>query len=106
MARPREFDEEEVVQRAMDVFWLHGYEAASLTDILDATGLAKGSLYKAFGDKKQLFMLALDAYLDNANNRLVDVAESSASGRKALDEIFAGVVRMSTCRGVRRGACP
>ena len=103
MARPREFDTDEVLTKALDVFWTHGYDATSITDLMDATGLAKGSLYKAFGDKKRLFMCALDAYLERANAPLRAYAVSSKSGREALERIFSHVVGMATCRGVRRG---
>jgi TetR/AcrR family transcriptional repressor of nem operon len=56
VGRPREFDEEKVLDAAMDAFWKKGYEATSLADLCDCTGLHKGSLYQAFGDKHQLFM--------------------------------------------------
>ena len=103
MARPREFDEAEVLAKAMDVFWTHGYDPTSITDLMDATGLAKGSLYKGFGDKKHLFAFALDAYLADANSRLAECDASSETGREALEQVFAGVVAMSTGSGVRRG---
>lgn len=103
MPRPREFDEEEVLTKAMDVFWTHGYDATSITDLMNATGLARGSLYKGFGDKKRLFMLALDSYLAAANEVLLECDASSGSGREALERVFSGVVEMSTCAGVRRG---
>ena len=103
MPRPREFEEEEVVSKAMDVFWTHGYDATSIIDLMDATGLAKGSIYKGFGDKKNLFMLSLDSYLAAANASLLECDASSGSGREALERVFTGVVEMSTCGGVRRG---
>lgn len=62
MARPRQFDEQQVVQRALDVFWHKGYHAASLNDLLAATGLSKSSLYESFGDKHQLAVEALRFY--------------------------------------------
>ncbi len=62
MARPREFDPDEAVAKAMQVFWQHGYEDASLPDLLEGMGLTRGSLYKAFKDKKNLFLLVLDRY--------------------------------------------
>ena len=62
MARPREFEPEEAIQKAMQVFWEHGYEGASLPDLLAGMGLTRGSLYKAFKDKKSLFLLVLDRY--------------------------------------------
>ena len=103
MPRPREFDEDEVLTKAMDVFWTQGYDATSISDLMDATGLAKGSLYKGFGDKKRLFMLALDSYLTDANAALLECDASSESGREALERVFSGVVGMSTRGGVRRG---
>ncbi len=48
----------------MNVFWTRGYHATSMTDLLEGTGLSRGSLYKAFGDKKSLFLLALECYAE------------------------------------------
>lgn len=62
MARPREFEPDEAIEKAMQVFWQHGYEDASLPDLLAGMGLTRGSLYKAFQDKKNLFLLVLDRY--------------------------------------------
>lgn len=67
MARLREFDTDTVLDAAMQTFWLRGYEATSLADLMAATGLQKGSIYKAFKDKHSLFMLALRRYLDQSN---------------------------------------
>lgn len=64
MARPREFCEETVLQAAMQAFWKNGYEATSISDLLQATGLTKGSLYKAFHSKHKLFLTALKHYMD------------------------------------------
>jgi TetR/AcrR family transcriptional regulator, transcriptional repressor for nem operon len=63
MARPRKFDEAEVVAAARDEFWSRGYAATSVEDLTAATGLGKGSLYGAFGDKHALFLRALDDYV-------------------------------------------
>jgi AcrR family transcriptional regulator len=63
MARPREFDERDVVAAARDEFWSRGYAATSVDDLTSVTGLGKGSLYGAFGDKHGLFMRALDDYI-------------------------------------------
>lgn len=62
IGRPREFDEDDVLQRLMDVFWRKGYEGTSLSDLVAASGLQKGSLYAAFGDKKEMFLKALGYY--------------------------------------------
>ena len=66
MARPRTFDPDVAIEKAMQVFWTHGYEGASLPDLLDGMGLTRGSLYKAFTDKKTLFLKVLERYEDMA----------------------------------------
>jgi len=66
MARPRTFDTDVAIDDAMQVFWTHGYEGASLPDLLDGMGLTRGSLYKAFTDKKTLFLKVLAHYEDLA----------------------------------------
>ena len=64
MARPKEFDAEKVLATAADVFWRRGYEVVSIQDLEAATGLGRGSLYNAFGDKEGLFIAALDRYIE------------------------------------------
>ena len=66
MARPRTFDEQEVVAAARDEFWKRGYAATSVDDLTAATGLGKGSLYGAFGDKHSLYLRALDDYISSS----------------------------------------
>ncbi|HEY4372439.1 MAG TPA: TetR/AcrR family transcriptional regulator [Burkholderiales bacterium] len=62
MARPREFDEEEVLKTTLRLFWEKGYESTSLSDLMAATGLTKSSLYKAFGSKEELFWRVVERY--------------------------------------------
>jgi len=62
MARPREFELDEAIEGAMQIFWRLGYGATSLPDLLDAMGLTRGSFYKAFGDKRAVYLLALERY--------------------------------------------
>jgi TetR/AcrR family transcriptional regulator, transcriptional repressor for nem operon len=79
--RPREFDEGDVVAAARDEFWTRGYTATSVDDLTTVTGLGKGSLYGAFGDKHGLFLRALDDYitsaLDGVRAQLRDPAHSA-----------------------------
>ena len=70
MARPREFDADAALERAMQVFWAKGYEAASLDDLCDATKLNRSSLYASFGDKRALFLETIDRYGDRAVERI------------------------------------
>lgn len=69
MPRPREFDEAEVISAARDEFWSRGYAGTSVDDLTAATGLGKGSLYGAFGDKHGLYLRALDDFIaDSMHN--------------------------------------
>src|SRR5258708_38243130 len=60
--RPRSFDRDEALERAMDVFWRQGYQATSLSDLTAAMGINPPSLYAAFGDKEHLFLAAVERY--------------------------------------------
>jgi len=84
VGRPRGFDEEEVLAKVMDVFWQHGYDGTSMADILSATGLHKGSVYQAFGDKHSLFLRALRTYIGNMGKDMTRIVESADSGIEAL----------------------
>lgn len=94
MARPRAFDEEEVLQKAMMVFWQKGYEATSLPDLLEATGLARGSLYKAFKSKRGLFLRVLEDYLLQARTTLRLALDSARSPEAGLRSWFDGALSM------------
>src|SRR5262249_46392825 len=87
-----EFDREQVLDAALQTFWRKGYEATSLTDLLRATGLARQSLYNAFGDKRALFLACLRRYADVQMGR---VSEALARGpvRSAIRGLFAAVVQ-------------
>lgn len=71
MAGVKQFNQEEVLERAMEVFWQKGYEGTSVQDLTSATGLGRGSLYGAFGDKEQLFLKVLDRYADKFQAEIV-----------------------------------
>jgi len=62
LGRPRGFDADDALEKAMEVFWRQGYEGASLTDLTEAMGVSRTSMYAAFGNKEQLFRAALDRY--------------------------------------------
>ncbi|WNI18465.1 TetR/AcrR family transcriptional regulator [Actinacidiphila sp. ITFR-21] len=67
MSRPRAFDEDTAVRAAQNAFRRTGYAGTSLSDLAEATGLGKGSLYNTFGDKEQLFQRAFGDYCDEAD---------------------------------------
>jgi TetR/AcrR family transcriptional repressor of nem operon len=104
MARPREFDPDTVIEKAMNVFWEHGYEGASLPDLLDGMGLTRGSLYKAFKDKKTLYMKVLECYEDAAVKAGVAAltTDDGRDGSLRIVGLFAGAAQRAA-EGDRRG---
>ena len=91
MARPQEFNTDEVLHQAMDVFWRKGYEATSMTDLLEAMGLSKSSLYAAFGGKRELFVAAFDAYREERRREMRQILERSPA-RQAIERFFRKIV--------------
>lgn len=94
MARPREFQIDDALENAMQVFWQHGYSDASLPDLLDGMGLTRGSLYKAFKDKKNLFLLVLDRYETAQVDGAVTLLSGAqlGDGRTRILALFGGLV--------------
>ncbi len=103
MARHKEFDRDEALKKAMDVFWARGYEAASIQDLVEHTGVNRQSLYDTFGDKHTLFLQALDRYHKVESRKLFELLERPGSIKKALRQLFAGVIEGSLCDKERRG---
>jgi TetR/AcrR family transcriptional repressor of nem operon len=82
--RPRKFNEADVLAAAARVFWEKGYHAASIDDLCAATGVLRGSLYGAFGDKRGLLLAALAKYGEGRITRLAESLQSSEPGRETL----------------------
>lgn len=80
IGRPREFDREDALERAMELFWRQGYEGTSLTDLTEALGINRPSLYAAFGSKKGLFLEVLDRYEARIGYREAALAAPNARG--------------------------
>jgi TetR/AcrR family transcriptional repressor of nem operon len=93
MGRPREFDLDEAVACATGAFLRAGYEGTSVADLLAAMGIEKGSLYKAFGDKRRLFLTALDRYLAAGLDRTRAVLARHADAREAVRAWLLGAAR-------------
>ncbi|WP_319419149.1 TetR/AcrR family transcriptional regulator [Pleurocapsa sp. FMAR1] len=95
MAAKRNFDSEEVLDGVMRTFWSHGYRGTSLEDLARATGLRKGSLHNAFGNKEDLFLLALERYAQLFDRRL-DNALDDPDPYRAIERFLEAIVeRMS-----------
>src|SRR5258708_16573886 len=102
MAGVKQFDRDEVLGRAMAAFWTRGYEATSIDDLVEATGINRGSLYGTFGDKRRLFLMALDRYWDTVANAMM-VELSDADPRRAIEKMFEALIRRSSDPRFPRG---
>jgi len=106
MARPREFDRERALERATQVFWAKGYASTSTEDLLAAIGIGRQSLYNAFGDKRALYLEALESYQRATTaghlKRLNEPASSIAGIRALLLGLIAedDELRAMGCMGV------
>jgi len=98
--RPREFDVEEALAAALRVFWEKGYDGASLTDLTEAMGITRPSLYAAFGNKEELFKRALDLY-ETEKLAYVGAALAASTARGVAQRMLDGTIENSTseCRG-------
>jgi AcrR family transcriptional regulator len=101
--RPREFDMETVLERAIVAFSGRGYHGASVADLAEATGLAWGSIYKAFGDKHALFLAAFDRYVETSHAALRRRVDTKKSGRERLRDALLFYVESSQGAAGKRG---
>ena len=103
MARPREFDEREALDAAVQCFWSRGYEATSVRELAQGMGITGTSLYNAFGDKRELFRRALDHYLDHSVRERISRLESTQKPGAAICSFFDEIIERSLTDRQRRG---
>ncbi len=93
--RPREFDVDKALDRALKVFWRRGYEGASLPELTKAMRISRPSLYAAFGNKEALFRKAIDRYVDGPG-ATVRVALDQPTARAVFERALDGTIDMLT----------
>ncbi|MEI7024850.1 TetR/AcrR family transcriptional regulator [Paenibacillus sp. y28] len=91
MARPREFDEQQALLKAMHVFWQKGYEATSISDLTTAMGIQRPSMYGTFGSKEELFNAALRKYADLSLTYIRSKLSQAPSAREAVRLYLLGI---------------
>ena len=102
VGRPKEFDQQIALKRAMEVFWAHGYEASSVQDLLDAMRISRGSMYDTFGDKHALFSAAIDHYGRTVTCGLEEMLSASGSPLGNIRKVMSRMVEQALngeCRG-------
>ncbi|MEU6829958.1 TetR/AcrR family transcriptional regulator [Nocardia beijingensis] len=103
MGRPRNFDPDTVVERAMEAFWTHGYANTSPAQLAEVTGIGKGSLYHTFGSKRALFDAALRRYDQLGAELAADLLSRPGSTRECVAAFLCGMVDSDLAQPVRRG---
>lgn len=94
IGRPREFDTDKALDRALEVFWRRGYEGATLLELTEAMGINRPSMYAAFGNKEQLFRLCLDRYANGPASYIFQALERPTA-REVVERLLRGVLELS-----------
>jgi len=87
--RPRSYDPQKALGKALESFWASGFASTSLDDLAAATGMNRPSLYAAFGDKKQLYLKSFEIFAGGVHAALTSLKEDSSPPRKALERFYA-----------------
>ena len=103
MGRLKAFDENKVLDRAVDCFWQHGYEATSVRDLADRMGIGGASLYNAYGDKRALFVAALARYAERSMRERIARLEKSGRPKEAIRAFLAEIIDRSLADPDRKG---
>ncbi|GLS33258.1 transcriptional regulator, TetR family [Mesorhizobium albiziae] len=101
--RPRSFDRSVALQRAMEIFWVNGYDGASLADLTAAMGINSPSLYAAFGSKEALFLEATELYTQVEGTGIWTVLETAATTREAIDGFLRATAKAYSQDGKPQG---
>jgi TetR/AcrR family transcriptional repressor of nem operon len=102
VGRPRQFDRERALERAMETFWVRGYERTSVRDLVERMGIQRGSLYAAFGDKRHLFLEALERYETRFHEDMEHLL-ATPPAREGIRRIFERVLSDCACDDGSKG---
>jgi TetR/AcrR family transcriptional repressor of nem operon len=103
MARTKEFDTCEVLDKAINLFWDKGYNGCSMQDIVDGLGLSRSSIYETFGDKRQLFLEALKKYQREAMEALEKNINATPDFRQVLAKMFDAILAENVNGSIQNG---
>src|ERR1700712_1775977 len=88
MARTKDFDENEVLTKAIQLFWHKGYNGTSMQDLVDGLGISRSSLYDTYTDKHTLFVKALESYQNTAAGKIQEIISTSTSAKKTVRKLL------------------
>lgn len=103
MARKKEFDEDELLEKAVHLFWRKGYNGTSAQDLVDGLGINRSSIYNTYTDKLTLFKMALQRYQQTETNAMVTMLARADNAKKAVKQIFSGLIKESAEDALLKG---
>ncbi|MCA6067938.1 TetR/AcrR family transcriptional regulator [Chryseobacterium sp. RG1] len=103
MARTKEFNEDQVLDKAIEIFWHKGYHGTSAQDLVNYLGLSRSSIYDTFGDKQKLFVASLKKYQKQSQDQIVALFEASENTKETLHSIFKQAVLESLEDRITKG---
>ena len=92
MARTKDFDENEVLCKAIQIFWHKGYNGTSMQDLVDGLGISRSSLYDTYTDKHTLFVKALESYQDTGAGKIQEIINNSGSAKATIKQLLEFVI--------------
>jgi len=103
MSRPKEFDPEQALDRAMELFWHKGYEATSIEDLVTHMDINRGSLYETFGDKQKLFLACMDRYCNGMAASRLSMLDQPGPALDTIRRFIRGKLQMALADPTRKG---
>jgi TetR/AcrR family transcriptional repressor of nem operon len=104
MARTKDFDEDDVLEKAVELFWRKGYNATSMQDLVDGLGISRSSLYDTFGDKHTLYIRALEKYKALGSGQMCSIVSNAASAKEAIRKLLELAIGEASADEQRKGA--
>lgn len=103
MARTKNFNQEEVLDKAVQLFWRKGYNATSANDLVKELGLSRSSLYDTYGDKKTLFVNSLNRYRKTVVTEMIKIIDNSTDVKSTLKDIFRLIIEQDIEAKIPKG---
>jgi TetR/AcrR family transcriptional repressor of nem operon len=105
MPRPKQYDRKEVLARAMELLWAHGYYATSIDDLVAATGVNRHGLYAEFGDKRGLFVAVMETYFETVVSPAFGRVEAEGAGLSDIRAYFDAQIGLAVAKGLPGPGC-
>lgn len=103
MARTKDFNEDEVLEKALGIFWQKGYSGTSMQDLVDGLGISRSSLYDTYTDKHNLFIKSLERYREKTAGEMIQLINDTTSPKTVIKKILQSAVNESLFDKVARG---